>query len=461
MKTYKVLIIIFLSTVYSCMVGPKYQSPDLPTDVSLKEEIADSLVKDSVRAADWIQLFEDSVLIALVDTALHNNLDLEKALARIEEARALYGFNKADLFPSFTYSTEIKRTEFSSNVISLSKDPISQANISGGLSWEVDLWGKLRHQRNAAKSDMKSSEETANAIRLSLIAEVASVYFTLLDLDNRLKITEATIQTREAYFTIINNKFTYGDVPELDKLQSQQQLDIAYVFRYQIIRQIKETERSLSILLGLPPQQIDRGLPLKEQTVKAYIPDSLPSRLVHSRPDLRAFEYKMMAQNNRVGMAVAMRYPSFQLSGMFGFASKDLSVLLSSGSITNSISAGLFGPIYNFGKNKRRVEIEKFRLVQFQKEYERLYLNALMEVGNALTYTGTYKDEMIHRNSQVEAARKTLMLSKARYDNGYTSYLEVLINEQNLLSAELEYSILQRNFLISYLTIYKSFGGGW
>jgi multidrug efflux system outer membrane protein len=214
-------------------------------------------------------------------------------------------------------------------------------------------------------------------------------------------------------------------------------------------------------LLGKAPSQVKRGKALLDQSVKVMVPSGLPADLLNNRPDLRSAKNQLKSQNSKIGMAVAMRFPSIQLTGMLGLASADVTSLVSSNSVTSSIAGMITGPLFNFGKNKRRVQIEKAKFQQLAVQYEKIFLTALNEVDNSLISIDTYKEEEKHRKAQVEAARKALMLSKSRYDNGYTSYLEVLIAEQNTLSAEFDYSTTQKEILNAYLLAYKSFGGGW
>jgi multidrug efflux system outer membrane protein len=456
------LIGLFLLLFFgACKVGPKYSDPSVAQIDSLSSQIDSSYVHDSIKDVDWFTMFEDTVLIDYINQGLSSNFSVRETAQRIEEARQAYGFVKSDLFPNLSYTAGMQQYNLSKNATAPIGTSINRNYIQANVSWEIDFWGKYRHSKDAAKSDWNALIDYDRSIRLSLIAEIATVYYKLLDLDNKLDITKRTILTRQNYYDIILSRFQYGDVSELDKLQSEQQLESIKATQYQLIRDIQIVERAFCLLLGKAPSQVKRGKALLDQSVKVMVPSGLPADLLNNRPDLRSAKNQLKSQNSKIGMAVAMRFPSIQLTGMLGLASADVTSLVSSNSVTSSIAGMITGPLFNFGKNKRRVQIEKAKFQQLAVQYEKIFLTALNEVDNSLISIDTYKEEEKHRKAQVEAARKALMLSKSRYDNGYTSYLEVLIAEQNTLSAEFDYSTTQKEILNAYLLAYKSFGGGW
>ena len=457
-------IIFFIGGILlysSCMVGPKYSQPDISTSTKYSETFTTTVPSDTTNPYEWFKLFNDSTLVDLIKVALDSNYDARIATKRIEESRALYGMAKADLYPGFDYSAGYLHYNPSDNAPVPIGTTYDYFRTNVGMSWEIDLWGKIRHSKNQAYYQILASEESRKSIQLSVISDVATMYFNLIDLDNKIAITQHTVESRQKMFDIINNRFTYGDAAEIDKLQSEQQLEDAKAIIYQLERQMKATERALCVLLGQTPKTILRGITIQDQTVNPYIPEGLPSDLLSKRPDIRASEKQLQAQYEKIGVAVAMRYPSFQITGLFGFVSSDVTETIATGSITNYISTTLTGPLFNFGKNKRRVESEKKKMEQLALQYQKSYIQALVEVENELTNVRTMKDEMQHRKNQVEAARKVLELSKARYNSGYTDFIEVLNSEQTLFTAELSYSTLMKDYLKSYVNLYKAFGGGW
>lgn len=462
MKTNHILIFIaglLLST--SCMVGPKYNKPNIDTTAKFNETFTTTIPSDTTQPYEWFKLFNDSTLVDLIKVALDSNYDVRVATKRIEESRALYGMAKADLYPAFDYNGGYLHFNPSDNAAAPIGHTYDYFRANVGMSWELDFWGKIRHSKRESYYKLLASEDSRKTIQLSIVSDVANMYFNLVDLDNKIEITQRTVDSRQKMFDIINNRYTFGDVAEIDKLQSEQQLEDVKAIVFQLERQVKSTERALCVLLAQTPRPIVRGKKIIDQVVNPYIPEGLPSELLSQRPDIRMSEKQLQAQYEKIGIAVAMRYPSFQITGLFGFMSSDAAEIVSTGSITNYISTTLTGPLFNFRKNKRRVESEKMKMEQLALQYQQKYIQALVEVENELTNTRTMKEEMVHRKLQVEAARRVLELSKARYTSGYTDFIEVLNSEQTLFTAEISYSNLMKEYLKSYVNLYKAFGGGW
>lgn len=443
--------IVLITILSSCLVGPKYTRPDMKAPDAWVEQSAYVNTNDTIFNLKWFDIFNDTVLNSLIDEALAKNYDLDNALIRIEQSRDLYGMSKADFWPSFGYSANANVNGSSPN----------NYNLNINASWEIDFWGKVRHANRAAYAEILASEEGVKAITTILISDVASLYFLLRDLDNRLMIADQTVVSRTEYFNIINERFLGGDVSELDMLQADQQLSIAKATVSSTRRQLNSTERSLNILLGQMPQPIPRGLENVEQGEFPLIPAGLPSYLLEQRPDVKQAELMMQAETERIGIAQAMRFPSLSLTGLFGVASGDLTTLFTDASIITNASATILGPIFNFGKNKRRVEMQRKEAEIAANNYISTYISALGEVENSLVSIQMYKEEYEARKKQAAAASKALMLSQERYSNGYSDYIEVLIAETAMLDSELGASATKAQQLSAYLTLYKSLGGGW
>jgi len=289
---------------------------------------------------------------------------------------------------------------------------------------------------------------------------VVSTYFQLLDYDQRLKIAEETVRSREKSLNIIQQRYDRGIIPEIDLNQAQIQKEIA-ASSVPFYRRLKvKTENVLNILTGRLPLEIKRGKILQEQTVPPDIPPGLPAQLLERRPDIRQAEYLVMSRNAQIGVAQAMRLPSISLTAVLGFASNDLSTVIAGGPAW-SIGGNLFGPLFNFGKNIRRVEIQEEKTKQALLGYENTVLNAFREVEDALVEVQTYKEQVTAKRRQTIAARNALSLSRERYDRGITSYLEVLETERSWFNAELELSDIRRLYLTAYIKLYKALGGGW
>ena len=252
-----------------------------------------------------------------------------------------------------------------------------------------------------------------------------------------------------------------GESAELDKLQAEQQLALVQADLQSLQRNLHVTERSMNILLGQNPQPIPRGLQNADQVVIPEIPAGLPSILLEQRPDVKAAEDMLVAETERIGVAQAMRLPSFSLTGFFGLASNDMSTLLTGDALAGGLTGMVMGPIFEFGKNKRRVDIQKAETEVAVQNYLDTYRRALGDVENALNGIQTYREEYNARLRQVAAARKALLLTKAKYDAGFTSYLEVLIAESYAFDAEMLASYTRGQQLTSTVSLYRALGGGW
>lgn len=447
---------VLIYTLSSCSVGPDFQKPEVETPAQYKY---DSLMVDSVAVLKWWDLFNDPVLDTLIVTALRENKNLLIAISRIEEARARLGFTGADQYPKLDIKADAQRGNL--NTKQLGIEQTGNAFFIGPvLSWEIDFWGKFRRATESARAQLLASEFSLRTIQISLISEVISTYFLMVDYRQRLEIAKNTLVAREKSLSIIQHRFDKGIVAEIDLNQSQIQKEIAAVTIPVFERLAAQTENTLGILLGKLPGEIEQGYPLHDQLIPPDIPTGLPSDLLVRRPDIAEAEYLLMAQNANIGVAVAKMFPSISLTGLLGLASNDLSTL-TDGSAAWSLSGGLLGPLFNFNKNTLRVEIEEARTEQALYKYENTVLNAFREVEDALIEVETYKRQLNAKQRQFNAAKNAENLSQQRYDQGVTSYLEVLESQRSSFNAELELSEVKKDYLNAYVKLYKALGGGW
>jgi len=447
-----IVVILFLALLPAgCLVGPKYSKPETEKASSFKYATANVDTLESVVNIKWFELFNDEVLVGLIHRGLENNYDLKIALTRIERTRAELGYTKADLLPNIGYNATVNSNE----------NAFLPSNASATLSWELDFWGKIRHENRAVRDELIASDEGRKVILSNLVNDIAVAYFQLRDYDNRLLIAQNTLLTRQKAFDIINERFKGGYVSEVDKAQIEQQVAIAEAEIPAAERQITYLENTISILTGQMPGAIPRGKTNTELQVANTIPVSIPSVLLRNRPDVNQAEMTYRAANERIGVAQAMRFPSFNIAAFAGFANNHVSDLFNSSSYLQNASASLAGPVFNFGKNKRRVEIYRQIAEESKLNYQKTCIIAVAEVEQSLQNVKKYKEEWIARNKQVLAAKKNLELSEARYYNGYTSYLEVLEVQRSLFEAELSLSSLTQYQLSSTMQLYKALGGGW
>jgi len=453
----QLLIVLLLS---SCLVGKRYSRPEM--ELPDKYISADSMAAvidttsglvnpDSTINLQWFQLFEDPVLNSLINQALDTNTDLRIAALRVEQSRAVFKTSRASLFPSFGYSASAEINDPANDNFSL----------LGTASWEIDFWGKLRHAKRADYAEMLASEEGFKVVKTTLVCDVANLYFIMRDLDNRIEVSKQTVISRTSYYNMVNERYLKGEAAELDKLQAEQQLALAEASLASLHRELSTIERSLNIILGQNPQPVQRGLQNADQIVIPEIPAGLPSKLLEQRPDVKAAENVLIAETERIGVAQAMRLPSFSLTGFFGLASTDITTLLNSDAMAAGAAGMIMGPIFEFGKNKRRVDIQRAEAEIAVNNFLNTYRIALADVENSLVGIQSYREEYAARTRQVQAARKALMLTKAKYDSGYTSYLEVLIAESYAYDAEMLASVTKAQQLSATVSLYRALGGGW
>lgn len=445
---------LLVAALSGCKLGPDYVQPPVPQPDTYRQEAP---AGESIANVPWWELFRDPVLQELIRIALEDNRDLKVALARIAEARAQAGFAKADLYPRVDVAAgadlQEARTSEGDNI------PTRDVFVAADVSYEVDLWGRIRRGNEAVVQELLATEEAYRSVTITLVADVASLYLRLRDQDNRLDIAERTAGTRREYRDIIRIRYEAGMVPEVDLNQAEIQLYDAEASVEVFRRARVQIENALSVLLGRTPASIERGLPLSEQTFPPEIPAGLPAELVQRRPDILQAERQLAAQTARIGVAEALKWPSLTLTGTAGVSDDLTDGGLAAGFL--GLGASLLGPLFNAGKNQRRVEIEMARTEQLLHRYEQAVLTAFREVEDALVATYTYRAEYEARQRQVKAATNAANLAWARYDGGLTSYLEVLDLQRSQFSAELGASQALQLELASVVELYKALGGGW
>ena len=447
-----VMVLLFLS---GCTLGPNFKDPAANAPESYRTPVT---VAEGAVDLKWWELFEDPLLFSLVTMALENNRDLRIAVSRIEQARATVGFVRADQFPRLDVEAGAVKGNYSGG--SRSPDTNSTIYLAAPLNWEIDFWGKFKRSTEAARAELMASEYGLKTVQLTLIADVVSGYYQLLDFHRRLTIAEETLKSRIKSLDIIQQRFDKGIISELDVNQAQIQKEIAAAAIPLYQRSIAKTENGLSILLGRLPGDIKTGQNLDGQQLPPDIPVGMPADILEHRPDIIQAKYQLKAQTENVGVAEALRWPAISLTGDLGVASTELGSVTIDGGVW-SVGGRLLGPVFDFGKNKRRVEIEEQKMQQSLYHFENIVLNAFREVEDALIEIATYREEMAAIDRQQKASKNANKLSKERYDKGVSSYLEVLDTERTLFSAELQLSELQQQYINAYVGLYKALGGGW
>ena len=447
----------------SCALTPDYERPELDVPAVYyadNEQSANTGQGESIANLTWWQVFEDPQLQNLIRTALAENKDLGVALSRVAQASSQLTSTRAKQYPFFDITGGAGRSR-QSQFLAPGAGIGETYSVMGNLSFEIDLWRKLSRSTESAQASLLASEAVQRHVALSIVANVASSYLLLRDLDERLIIAERTVDSRQGSLEIIQARFDKGVTPELDVNQAQVELSIAEVAVATFERQIAQTENTLAILLGRNPGPVQRGLTLKEQPFLPEIPTGLPSELLQRRPDVVAAEQALHAETALIGVAEALRYPSLSLTGSYGAISDDLSDLNSSDAESWGIAGNLFAPILNWGQLKAQSEAQRARAEQALHAYEATLQQAFREVADALVAVRTYRQVHQAYRRQAIAARNAERLSQARYDAGVVDYLEVQEASRSLFSAELNESESHQAAMNAVVELYQSLGGGW
>ena len=460
------LVALLLST--ACAMGPDYKRPDLSPPQAFLEAVPPG---ESVANMPWWELFKDEKLQELIRIALKENKDILTSAARIQEARAALGYTKADQWPSLGYMARGSRSElYSPNFLyplaprhmpAYGTVTTNDVIVAADASFQVDLWGRLRRSTESSRAQLAASEAAYRTVTITLVSDVATTYLLMRQIDAQLKIATGTLASRRDSTKLIEARFQAGLVPLLDVNQAQMLEASAATTLSSLERGQAQTEHALSFLLGRNPSAIPRGQALAEQVFPPDVPAGLPSELLERRPDIRTAEENLHAQMALIGVTKALMLPNLSLTGAYGHESLELTGYPSGSGDFWSLAAGLIGPIFQFGKNKSRVEIQKAKTEEALQTYEKSVLNAFREVEDALVAVRTYRDEYAAVVKDVEAARSASMLSHARYDAGYSSYLEVLDTDRILFSSELQAAEVLQQRYAAVIGLYKALGGGW
>jgi len=453
---------LLLLAAASCTVGPDYQRPTVESPSGWLDGKAETA---SLADQEWWKLFGDPVLTELVRSALDWNFDARLALERVNEVRARLGFVKADLYPRLDVGGSagvVRESEKATpGGVSIPDRDHQTYQLYGALSWELDLFGKIRRATEAEQASLLAAEEDRRAVAVSIIAETTRAYLDIRDLDAKVEIGRATVASRKSYVTLARLRFQGGKTSELDFRQAEAEQGRTESILADLERQLGEREHELSFLLGRNPGTIPRGRPLSEMPVPPQIPTGLPSSLLERRPDIRAAEQQLVSANARIGEAKALMYPQVTLTAQAGFASTDLSKLLTSPASFWSLIGGITSPIWDWGKNKSRVEETEARMRQAVVLYERSIRQAFRDVEDSLTAYRKAGERQVADKARVTAQRQVLLLAEVRYRGGVAAYLEVLDAQRELFDAELQLADTLREHLVSVVRIYRALGGGW
>jgi multidrug efflux system outer membrane protein len=457
------LAVLVVLLAGGCKLGPDYVRPEVPLPEHWRE--VDQAEAESLANTPWWELFQDPVLQELIRIALQENKDLAIAIERIEEARARYGISSADLMPRVDASASAGELQLSKQGIPglpPSTDEGGDLYSAGGsLFWELDIFGRIARATEADRAILFATEETRRAVVLALVADVASTYMELRELDRSLEISRSTLESRRAYVELARDRFEGGLTSELDWRQAQAEYHRIDSFMHDFERLVAQKENQLSVLLGRNPGPIRRGQALGELPVPAAVPAGLPAALLDRRPDLLAAEQQLASSSARIGEAKALLYPSISLTGFYGGQSTDLKDLLDNGARTWSIAGNLLQPIFNSGQNEERVNVAESQQRQALFSYEQSILQAFREVDDSLVGYEKAGQRRASEGERVSSEEKVLELAELRYRGGVSDYLEVLDAQRQLFDAQLSETGIIRDQLVALIQLYKALGGGW
>ena len=445
-----------------CAVGPDYRRPLVTTPEQVRgHEAAAGGATEAASLADraWWEIFQDDVLKSLIDEALENGYDVRLAAARVEEARANAGIARSEFYPAIQAGGGWSRSRRPVGS-TLGSAPINLYDVNLGLSWEVDLWGRIRRLNQAALAEYLASEEARRGVLLSLVSEVATSYFELRSLDLQLDIARRTTGAFQETYALFNRRLEAGAASALETSSAEASLASTSASIPDLERQIVAQENRIALLLGRPPGEIPRGAALNDQLLPPEIPAGLPSDLLERRPDLREAEQRLVAANAEIGVALADFFPTLSLTGAFGGVSRQVSDLFGDGR-TWSVGGGLLSPVFQGRRLKNQHHAAIARWEQAKVQYEQDVTGAFGEVSTSLVAYQKLAGQEKEQAGAVAAYRQAVGLSNTRYVGGLSDYLEVLQAQQQLFPAENALARTRFERLATLVQVYKALGGGW
>lgn len=451
MKKYAIAI-SSLILMASCAVGPDFKSPQL--------NLPDTFVYDSLTKGDledytgWWRSFGDLTLDGLIRMALDSNKNLSVAVLNVEQARIQARSAKMSILPTLSVNASADLD------FTMERKLTQQYNAGLGLSWDLDLFGKIRRMAEGARYDYYATEWGSRAVKLALIAEVANNYFSLQEYRQNLAIARQTYASRSSSAALIDSMFHYGatSLVDLEQARASQASAAAAVEQYE--RACLQSELTLDLLLSQNPGSVEIGMVSPAMTVPD-IPAGLPSTLLERRPDVMQSYFEAASANAAIGVAIANRLPSVSLTGQGGLVSEEVRGISSGKPIGWSATGNLLAPILNWGNNKRAVDLARSRSQEAVLNYQQTALTALSEVEQALVAVNTYKSQIEEQVQLLKSSQTAQQLTQELYKAGAVNYLNLLDADRTLFSAELAYWQTVSQYRSACVTLYKALGGGW
>ena len=444
-----------------CAVGPDYKRPALAVPQNFR--FSDNLATNSIGDVPWWQVYQDPALQELIRTALTNNYDVKRAVARVEQARNQAVVARSPLFPQIGYSGEIGRGRNAIFNTPAGLDGLvqSSATLSLNAFWEIDLWGRIRRLSEAARAQYLATKAVRYGVTLTLISDVASAYFQLLDLDQEVQIQRAATNAYAGTYRIFNDRRINGVASRLETDRAAAALANAQASIPQLELQIATIENQVNVLLGRNPGPVPRGSLNQQRPLAPAVPPGLPSELLRRRPDLLASEQALVSANAIIGARFADFFPQIGMTTFLGKVSPELSAFTAGSANAWNVGATLAGPLFQGGQLRAQYRSAKAQFDDAKAAYEQNVLAAMQDVSNALIVRQKLAETRLYDEQAVSALASSVQLATDRYLNGKSSYFEVLQAQQELYPAQLAQTQTQAGELAAVVQLYKALGGGW
>lgn len=456
------LAVTLAAALSACTIGPDYLRPLFETPANWRVDYPQAASLANLR---WWEQFQDPVLNTLVETALRQNQDIRIAAARVEQFLGQLSTTRSQFFPQVGYGLDVSRNRATEvggpTQLPAGTDPwyrLYQGTVSA--DWQIDLFGRVRRQSEAAQARVYASEQGRRGTLLTVVSGVASSYITLRSLDRQLEIARATADNYAGTLGIFQKRFSGGVVSQVEVSQVESQYQQALIAIPQLEQQIAAQENLLSVLLGQSPGPVARGRKIDELALPA-VPPGLPSSLIERRPDVLQAEQNLVAANANIGVARSLFFPTISITGLLGSVSAASSDFLSGPAQVAAIAAGVSGPIFTFGNIEGQIQSAEAGERAALANYQLTILNALRDTNDALVGTQKTAQTFAAQQARVKALREYARLSRLRFENGAASYLDVLYADNELFNAELAAVSAGSDRLVQLIGVYRALGGGW
>jgi len=453
--------VVFL-VLTGCMVGPKYKRPPVTVPDTYRGLAPDAGPQTATSIGDekWWEVFQDPQLQGLIREALSQNYDVRIAATRVLQAQAVLGITRADQFPTITggASSSNERLPATRITPAFETSP-SQVNLS--LFWELDFWGKYRRATEAARANLLATEWGQKAVMSSLVSNVASAYFQLLELDSEMDISRNTLASRKESLRLVEVRAKGGATSMLDVRQSEQLVYTAAGTIPDLERRIEQQENLISILLAKNPAPVTRGKPLVDNAILPTVPAGLPSSLLERRPDIQSSEQQLVAANARIGVAKAAYFPQITLTAVGGYQSAALTNLFTGPAGLWSVGGQLVQPIFTGGRIRSNVRLTEAQKQEAVLVYQQSIQQSFREVSDSLVAYRKNQEFRAQQELVTNSAQDATRLSDMRYRGGVTSYLEVLDSDTRYFDAQLSLAQARLNERLALVQVYNALGGGW